>query len=1804
MPDYRITDPDNGDVVVITGDRQPTRKEALKAFGMMRQQRSEQQVAGMTGDDLSEVVYGNPAVEYPDHVLRKLYDHEQTRSTDWWKVAKGLPGAAGRAVKDLAVNTGTAVFQEAPELISQAFNDPAKAAGTAVNTFAEFGARQVEELKMLPPVYAVQLDMLNRKIKSFEDYHSKPLAEYKRDREKRYQARTLRERPVDVTGKLNVEQENPTLYKQLKKDYDQFRADEQFKNWKQIFHQRQADSLKAAEVQSGKTSYVAEAAGGKEALEALTGSSEVMGSGAQVATDMFGLDILSAAPIGKIGGKALGTTGKLDNLATRAGKAVSKGVDKFAAGTERVTKALADAGGDNIVLRLSLSTPSATAITASQFTDTLARLAEVAAGGSVSRAARKARTRSARGILGASDNAFIEGMLQRVGQGLDEAIPAAGRGAAIGTLMGLGSVNDQQLAESIGGQAGFGGALGGLTGGGLGFTKIQQFNKANELLAKMDPDVREDFMASRLTALQGEANPQAAFIDEMAAISYINEDLAPDGVRVTVATPEQIVQMMRDQGRDEAFAVDAAQQQGVTFQNPVNNQTMVVVNSEYAQHMGKTAIHEVFHSFDHHDGEVDKNGFVDRIRAAWNEETPETGTVKGERIRLMTEAFGLFDETGRQLQEGELAQQQGEDAIDAYLSRRHGGDQSKVRADKMIDGRPMSYQELVNAYGDEVFARISEDFGTGNPIKNIRPGMIFSAVRNRLSRLREYVLRATGGKTDVAQVDALEKAAGNPMLQSIAREFWRTRKALKTATFKDSSKLTVAVTPKKLTRGKNAVANVNRYAGTGMFRTNADGKVLAENGEVFSAKPGERVAIIPQAERNKMAKRAVEAINATLDSLGEQDDGMFPGKTTKPSWVGIPNEAQLAAILALPDSTVPRILKQRIEKVVKAAREGDTLGVDHSKALTGRKYDTLAEMEYRLVAPFGFRITQAGNFLAMLFDIGKLNEKVDTRFKNKPKWFSEWADDTDPTGREGFYRTLREALERQRRGIKNNRDNTVGYDKILQLLNIDRLDADVGGSPTGLIRSFRVDRMNEIQTAEPKGFRIDWPRYKNPATFKPNPQEVKAQPSEADYMRAVESGDMETAQRMVDEAATNAGYLVGKVFHGTKRKFNAFKSERDTTKLIYFATGRKFAEEYARGYGGHRNPEPDIQARIDAAREASKDFVEQSLKDDLPQKDVERIFEEEKAMQRRMLDGMTVSQAQMGMGIRVIDAHLKADKIFDPRKNWREFENEVLDGLVGKGETLSPQMLNYIETGNYLVWERPHLIDAVFKKYDAIVLDEYGGSRTDSSFQDEPVTIAVRDPSRIKSADPVTYDDAGNVIPLSERFNESSDDIRFQPKPRKGKILRTVDDNTRLPLILRGALKGSLQKNVLDNDPQRLYERLDTANTKIQDDPSRFTNEKGFVEYFNDAGVHGNILHPPGGLDMMINRPGMYADMVQGGYHEGRTASGTVEAAMSGLDGVTEMRDVIGDKPSEWVSAMHHFWGILSRQLPPLQQEAIWLRLISRPEVLGQIQKSIDGSFDLTADQWKSIVSASMKETAMGSEKMGNQGTSNANAFYLMLKRWNGKWGEVADVYDRRNDSIASGRKFWGLGHGPVGIKNKVQRFIGLTFGTPAVIMDRWKFVEFWLPDAMKVKGASKPSEYFKYSRNTPEDPLGVYGAYGAAEAQNPAYSLALYEALETALQSAIDENPELQKLLGRHAHIGGAHWVGWNAIKNEAVGHSSLDITKELSKIKDLNDSKVYETVQKSSPYTEGLSGTSEIIRFTLDRGRPTVSRRSVSGR
>ena len=61
-------------------------------------------------------------------------------------------------------------------------------------------------------------------------------------------------------------------------------------------------------------------------------------------------------------------------------------------------------------------------------------------------------------------------------------------------------------------------------------------------------------------------------------------------------------------------------------------------------------------------------------------------------------------------------------------------------------------------------------------------------------------------------------------------------------------------------------------------------------------------------------------------------------------------------------------------------------------------------------------------------------------------------------------------------------------------------------------------------------------------------------------------------------------------------------------------------------------------------------------------------------------------------------------------------------------------------------------------------------------------------PNQIKSADPVTYDDNGNVIPLSERFNSEDDDIRYSEQD---------SDKLTNRVLLENALEGVAQTKKL-----------------------------------------------------------------------------------------------------------------------------------------------------------------------------------------------------------------------------------------------------------------------------------------------------------------------------------------------------------------------------------------------------------------------
>jgi hypothetical protein len=261
-------------------------------------------------------------------------------------------------------------------------------------------------------------------------------------------------------------------------------------------------------------------------------------------------------------------------------------------------------------------------------------------------------------------------------------------------------------------------------------------------------------------------------------------------------------------------------------------------------------------------------------------------------------------------------------------------------------------------------------------------------------------------------------------------------------------------------------------------------------------------------------------------------------------------------------------------------------------------------------------------------------------------------------------------------------------------------------------------------------------------------------PSERDteYLDAVNRGDMETAQRMVDEAAKEAGYTV-EAYHGTKSDFTKFSKEKFGANFgnwslfgagFYFAPTKRMAE-----YWGDLSKE-----NADAK--------------------VMRVF----------LRASKMLQA---------DEPLTNDKAINLIKEKApSFDKGDIAWTLDRVSRFVTFMVN--------------------KGYDANMVREffmsmgYDGVDYSNLSAGKYRQYVVFDPEQIKSADPVTYDDDGNVIPLSQRFKSENDDIRYSYAPDKeatstreilANMMDTVAESEREKNLL-AKYKGYLER--IDNN--------------------------------------------------------------------------------------------------------------------------------------------------------------------------------------------------------------------------------------------------------------------------------------------------------------------------------------------------------------------------------------------------------------------
>lgn len=223
------------------------------------------------------------------------------------------------------------------------------------------------------------------------------------------------------------------------------------------------------------------------------------------------------------------------------------------------------------------------------------------------------------------------------------------------------------------------------------------------------------------------------------------------------------------------------------------------------------------------------------------------------------------------------------------------------------------------------------------------------------------------------------------------------------------------------------------------------------------------------------------------------------------------------------------------------------------------------------------------------------------------------------------------------------------------------------------------------------------------------------------YLAAVKDGDKKLAQRMVNKAAQKAGEFAGGVspvvYHGSPHaafyKFQIPSKGFNSTVFGSYEVSRNAAF-----FTPDKTAASNYQTQGGRTSGSTRKF---------------RIFGE-------MLDWRNgISDAQFNT---LVDNGVNSRWLGQKGASWELFDKEQdPDGT---------------------------LVKAIKKMgYEGVIIRDTDGENDFDAY-------VAFSPSQIKSSDPVTYDDAGNVIPLSKRFDDLQSDVRYSPGRKKDAILAAL----------------------------------------------------------------------------------------------------------------------------------------------------------------------------------------------------------------------------------------------------------------------------------------------------------------------------------------------------------------------------------------------------------------------------------------------
>lgn len=302
------------------------------------------------------------------------------------------------------------------------------------------------------------------------------------------------------------------------------------------------------------------------------------------------------------------------------------------------------------------------------------------------------------------------------------------------------------------------------------------------------------------------------------------------------------------------------------------------------------------------------------------------------------------------------------------------------------------------------------------------------------------------------------------------------------------------------------------------------------------------------------------------------------------------------------------------------------------------------------------------------------------------------------------------------RGLEKIKKQADREDGQLLILPSDKEEVGALSDPTVNLSAAKIDNSSE--------------------TTKENGEKFSLKDDE--YLKAVENGDMEKAQKMVNEAAEAAGYSTDSSYQGT----SAFNGSAPWGNG-YFLTKEERKEAWDNDeYDGDQTLGDYIHRGIDAM---NLDFIALDP----------RNYRAADPMRKEAIDN-------------VRNAIQKKSKTITM---YRSVPSDVKEGSFRNGDWVTPSRSYAVDNAkvhgwgnNYNIIDQKVPVDEIW--WDGNDIAEWGYGREDDYVNDTDFAYRNTKNNR-KLLNAVTYDDNGNVIPLSQRFNEKNKDVRFSLKDEK-----------------------------------------------------------------------------------------------------------------------------------------------------------------------------------------------------------------------------------------------------------------------------------------------------------------------------------------------------------------------------------------------------------------------------------------------------